>query len=385
MYGTWTTTVSKARQAWSLPLHFDWRYAVAGKRDLRLDFLRGFAVFAMIVDHLGGSSWLYPLTGGNHFFVSAAEGFVFISGLLVGSIYGDSARREGLKAATIKALKRAWTLYTLTVPLTLLFMWIVYTANLPFASWYALGDPVQTAINVLLLRRTFSFVDIPLLYTLLLLTAPIALALLARRHTGILLTFSFGLWGAYQLAPDQFKAVPWPIENEWIFNFAAWQLMFVVAMVIGYHHKCVTQWLNALPRYPALAMLALALLGLIVLYQHSAQLPADLLTRLFDKSSLAPGRLLASAIVFPFAYLMLTLFWRPLDAAFSWLLRPLGENSLYSYTMHVFWLSGFYLLAPLLSVNASNEMTVNTTLQLLAIALTWLMIRKQFLFRWVPR
>ena len=47
-----------------------------GKRDLRVDLLRGFCVFVMIVDHVGGeTSWLYGLTGGNHFFVSAAEGW----------------------------------------------------------------------------------------------------------------------------------------------------------------------------------------------------------------------------------------------------------------------------------------------------------------------
>ena len=37
----------------------------ADRRDPRLDLLRGFCVFAMIVDHVGGSSWLYALTGGN--------------------------------------------------------------------------------------------------------------------------------------------------------------------------------------------------------------------------------------------------------------------------------------------------------------------------------
>ena len=31
-----------------------WRYAEVGRRDLRLDFLRGFCAFAMVVDHLGG-------------------------------------------------------------------------------------------------------------------------------------------------------------------------------------------------------------------------------------------------------------------------------------------------------------------------------------------
>ena len=45
-------------------------------RDPRLDLLRGFCVVAMIVDHVGGASWLYALTGGNTGPVTAAEGFV---------------------------------------------------------------------------------------------------------------------------------------------------------------------------------------------------------------------------------------------------------------------------------------------------------------------
>src|SRR5215472_16183094 len=65
-------------------------YATAdfgNKRDLRVDFLRGFCIFAMVVDHFGGDSWLYAITGGNRFYVSAAEGFIFISGFIMGQAY----------------------------------------------------------------------------------------------------------------------------------------------------------------------------------------------------------------------------------------------------------------------------------------------------------
>jgi len=59
----------------------------AGKRDVRIDLLRGAAIVAMVVDHVGGrESWLYLLTGGNRFYVSAAEGFVFLAGLISGII-----------------------------------------------------------------------------------------------------------------------------------------------------------------------------------------------------------------------------------------------------------------------------------------------------------
>src|SRR5689334_18083294 len=53
-----------------------------GSRDLRIDLLRGAAVAAMVIDHVGGDrSWLYALTGGDKFYVSAAEAFVFLAGI----------------------------------------------------------------------------------------------------------------------------------------------------------------------------------------------------------------------------------------------------------------------------------------------------------------
>lgn len=81
------------------PIAHGWRYAEDGAWDSRFDLLRGFAVFAMVVDHIGGASWADGLTGGNRFFVSAAEGFVFISGMVVGIVYGGVARAHGVRAA----------------------------------------------------------------------------------------------------------------------------------------------------------------------------------------------------------------------------------------------------------------------------------------------
>src|SRR5215218_6023927 len=79
----------------------------SGTRDLRVDLLRGFCVFAMVVDHFGGDSWLYAVTGGNRFYVSAAEGFIFISGFVMGQAYRSKRDRSGLTAAMSDALRRA--------------------------------------------------------------------------------------------------------------------------------------------------------------------------------------------------------------------------------------------------------------------------------------
>ncbi len=57
------------------------------KRILTLDILRGGFLVAIIVDHLNqGPSLWYLLTGGGAMWVSPAEGFFAISGILVGYI-----------------------------------------------------------------------------------------------------------------------------------------------------------------------------------------------------------------------------------------------------------------------------------------------------------
>src|SRR5438045_7516164 len=90
-----------------------WAYVAEEGRDLRIDLLRGLAVLAMVIDHVAGPSKLYLLTGGNHFYTSAAEGFIFLSGLTVGLVYRRVAEREGLSTAMRRLLVRSWTLYVL--------------------------------------------------------------------------------------------------------------------------------------------------------------------------------------------------------------------------------------------------------------------------------
>ena len=80
-------------------------------RDQRIDLLRGFAVFAMVVDHIAGPSVLYGLTGGNRFYTSAAEGFIFISGLVMGLVYQRLVERDGLGPSLRRAIERAPRVY----------------------------------------------------------------------------------------------------------------------------------------------------------------------------------------------------------------------------------------------------------------------------------
>ena len=106
--------------------------------------------------------------------------------------------------------------------------------------------------------------------------------------------------------------------------------------------------------------------------------------KLFNKSTVAPGRILATVITFQFAYLLCTFFWKPIWAMVGWFFLPLGQNSLYTYTMHVVIVGLFYVALPYLP--GIQEMgTLNTALQLGVLFLLWWLIRRQFAFDIVPR
>lgn len=371
----------------------DWAYVSLDKRDLRLDLLRGFAVIVMVVDHFGGSSWLYLVTGGNHFFVSGAEAFIFISGLVVGMVYGGIALKQGIRSAQVKALQRAFTLYKLTVILTLLFAAVSVAFGLSWASGLDVGNPLVFALNVVTLRQTMYLTDIPVLYTFLMFAAAGGLWLLHKGHTGLLLAGSSALWLLFQLVPVDAQ-VPWHIEGNTTFNFAAWQLLFFAAMAIGYHRDALARKLSAMPRWPYLAFSAVLFVWLLRLYGTQGSFLSHIIPGLdtqafmnefFLKSALAPGRLIASFIVFQFAFLAATLFWKPIWSALGWLLMPLGQNALYAYTMHVVIMGAFYVALPYLPINIMTQGNLNTTIQLLVVLAIWGMVQRGFLFRIVPR
>jgi hypothetical protein len=370
-----------------------WRYSSTEKRDLRLDLMRGFAVTVMVVDHFGGSSWLYLVTGGNNFFTSGAEAFVLISGIVVGMVYGAIALRDGLRTAIVKALSRAFTLYKLTIVLTLGFAIISELLGLPWAKGYTIGNPFEFAFNVVILHQTYYLADIPLLYTILMALAPIGLWLLYQHHTKILLTASFLSWLGFQIVNAN-QIIIWPTIGSTTFHPASWQLIFFWAMAAGYHRDALFKKLQGIPRWPYFVIATALFFALVHLYSTDLKTLERLYpgldieaiaTTLFNKSTVAPGRIVATVIVFQFIYILLSRFWVPLYAVFGWILSPLGQNSLYSYTMHVVIIGGFYMLLPYLPGNLTERGTINTMLQLGVLVVLWWLIRRQFAFDIVPR
>ena len=372
-------------------------------RDARLDLLRGFCVFAMVVDHIGGVSWLYVLTGGNVGPISAAEGFVFLSGLVLGLVYRRKIERAGLRAAVASVLWRAGTLYLLTVVLTLIFGALTALTSLSLwvdrALWPAEGAWAELAVATLLLRFTWNGTDILALYALLLAGTPVVLALLARGLAAWVLIGSLGLWLGHQLAPSQ-VVLPWTIQNAQSFPVAAWQVLFVGAVVVGYHRREIEAWALREAARPSRARLRLrAILGtaagaaLLLGWAWStdralAFVPDAFLALsldLFDKPSLGIGRLLLFAATAVLAVAATTLAWRPLHAAVGWLLIPLGQTSLYGYTVHLFLILAAYNVPPYVGRSQPGLELYNTLGQLVMVLVLWGLVKRQILFGLIPR
>ncbi|MBN9021412.1 MAG: OpgC domain-containing protein, partial [Rhizobiales bacterium] len=86
-----------------------------------LDGLRGYFLVFMLITHLFGGK--YALVRVNHAelgFVQDAQGFVFLSGLLVGALYGRRMDRGGFAGPARQIWKRSFELYLWTLGLMVL-------------------------------------------------------------------------------------------------------------------------------------------------------------------------------------------------------------------------------------------------------------------------
>lgn len=317
---------------------------MAGKRDLRIDLLRGAAIVAMVVDHVGGDeSWLYSLTGGNRFYVSAAEAFLFLSGVVTGIVYGGVVARRGLGPAIMKMLRRAAVLYAWTVGLTVLLPVIAARLDLGWEDPFQATSPLAYTVSVLTLHRTYHLVDILLVYVLLFTLGGLALALVAERRTAVMLGLSWGAWAAWQIWP-QYASLPWAIEGMDVFNVAPWQALFFTGLAIGAHRDTIAATLARLRLSAYSTLGAAGVAAGIWLYRH--ELEAFLATAprldaqsladyLFSKADLRIGRLMMFGFLAVFAFSLVTLGWGQVERWLGWLLIPLGQNSLTAYALHL--------------------------------------------------
>lgn len=217
------------------------------KRELEIDAARGLMLVWMTLTHLPTA--LTPWVNQPFGYISASEGFIFLSALFTGRIYYRLLSRDGAQKMTSKLLLRTLRLYGYHVVLLVLAFGI--------AARYALGEhgqglynllhyyfaagPARAIRDALLLVYRPPLLDIIPLYIIFLLISPLVILVASRIGWKLILGASFALWGLAQFglreASYAFLAQHFglriPLNEMGAFNLWAWQFMWILGMWCG--------------------------------------------------------------------------------------------------------------------------------------------------------
>jgi len=372
---------------------FSYNRNKGGGRDTRLDLLRGFCLFVMAIDHIGvfgPDSWLYVLTGKGEFFISAAEGFVFISGLVMGIVYCKVIAKEGLGKATAKIFSRVVKIYWLTVGLTLFFTALATYTDLKLwaeRDWITIKDPIELVIASLTLHNAYHGSSIMVMYVLFLGLAPLVFYMLSQGKVWMVVGISWLIWLGNLYYPDQFSI---PFQSN--FPFAAWQTLFVTGLVIGYYREQLANLLKpgwrlvycAVVSSVAVLFLALFIIDKTGTAQQTFLNEVDykpLLADMSDKGKLPLPRIFGVFLYFQAFYLLVTWLWLPLQKAIGWFLIPIGEAGLYVFSLHLVLIVLIYNIPGFLNL----PYVYYGLAELAAVTLLWVAVKTRFLYNIIPR
>jgi hypothetical protein len=331
------------------------------QRILTFDLLRGIFLIIIMIDHIelyyGGWD---VLTGKGRLWVSAAEGFFFMSGLLIGMIY---KRRLplGMKFIFKKMWLRALELYIVGVGLTFLFLgWAVISHHSGLKDFPQPFSWSHYSWEAVLMRFTYGWADFLVRFAILMLAAPFVFWLVAKR-----------LWWLALIG----------ISAAWVFRgqgfTLAWQVIFNLGIIIGFY------WQELLVRFRALKpkrrrYIKSGLGGLAVITFAASYASVYLLTLLFnlwgedklphwwqhvayvwgnwnydiwlyaDKWTMGPIRLVLFFIWFPVLYWLVRRYEYRINRLSRGVIELMGRNSLFVYTAHAFIVFIFkvYLIPP---------------------------------------
>lgn len=393
-----------------------WRYQPdASRRDLRIDFLRGLAVFSLIINHIEIFSAFNLLTWERIGVVSGAEGFVSLAGVVLGAVHRKKIMKSGLGASANALLDRALELYRIDVCLVvsigllslLRFLDVraamTFTdrgAGVTYSLYSAPGKDWHAIVSkTLLLQYGPHQTQILGLYTVLLFVSPAVLWALSEDRFSLVLGLSWILYLKNWAAPD----MPTGAQFEYGFPVLSWQLIFFHGMVFGYYKKEITAWFTPARRKIALSASYIIFFGFMffTLNNPYPSLPPwarlsiinpDRFTHLYSlyflKNSLGILRLANFLVALIVAYHLLTLFWTGIHKALGWFFLPFGQASLYVFILHIYVLILIYNLPTfqgLVPSYTSGNIWLNTAGHAAALMILWFLVRFQVAYRWIPR
>lgn len=323
----------------ALPVTTEGAVRTATVRDVRLDAVRGLLLVAMTLVHLPGPfrAWVYESLG----YVSEAEGFVFLSGLVAGLTYSRTSYQKGIAILWVRAIKRARLIYVYHMLSFILLLFVLREFAENDSYWITwkplLGEnPALAIFRGCTLLYQPRLLDILPMYCLLILLAPLAIQLARSGRGPYLLIASSLLWSAAQpgiflrLTSARFLGLP---MNLGAFDIFAWQFLFITGLYLGFiRYRAGEQKVSP---WKPFAPYAIVVSVVFLLLKHGyINLPAisQQISLLSDKQMLGPLRIINFFAISVLSSVLLR-FLKPSLIIHG--LAYLGRHSLQVFSYHI--------------------------------------------------
>lgn len=345
-------------------------------RLIALDYLRGYFILVIIIDHLyRWPSALAFFTGQGALWFNAADGFVIVSGLMIGYVRGYKGSKLPLRSVTEKLWKRALLLYLWLIIGTLAytgFTWLTPTAaHLPYAP-IATGDWWTLITQTLTMKFSYVWINFLYLYAVFLAIAPGAIWLLRQR-----LAWVVGLISLTGFIIGDIENIKW----------LQWQALFFLPMIAGFYLETIRTWWLGHARGRITATYTISLSTILLLtaavltkYILPSGHVVDATNAYFSKDHLHLGGIIISLLIFS-GFVLLFIKLEPfLKRRLHWILMPFGTHSLTVYIIH-----GVLILLITYLLPISQSIIINTLTGITAILGTLLLLKIPWVTRFIPR
>ena len=357
------------------------------QRRPELDALRGLFLVWMTLTHMPTriSEWVNQPFG----FLSSAEGFVFLSALLVGRINMRQAR-ENPSVVRGKLWKRTLKIYGIH----LLMLTLAFTAVAALAATknreaitnllsFYFAHPGTAIVGSALLLYCPPLLDILPMYVILLFVSPLVLAWAARRSWRLPLGVSFTLWLGAQFGLREWlhpgivrlTHLQIPLGETGAFNLLAWQAVWMAGLWLGARSA---EGRNPLHRVNGpIAAASLAVCSFFLGVRHDwlgPHLTQEALAFELDKWHIGPLRVL-NLLAFTALFYWLRRFVFPVVQTEPFL--TLGKASLEVFCAHIV----FVFLALALLYNDVSELHGRVALAALIVTFSGLFLLASWLVK----
>lgn len=285
---------------------------------------------------------------------------------MVGLVRGRDWVHYGARYATSKLWRRAGKLYVLAVALTLGFT--ALAKHLGFGSNIKGGanlndDWPSLILNAITGQYVYGWTDFLIYYAAFLFVSPLILWALHKRLWQLVLVASASVW---LLRGDHFGL--------------AWQLLFVIGIIAGYHlPRLEAKWRSLAPRLKRNAWMFLGsfmaitvALGVFFIHFHGAeQWYRDNLESYFVRQTMEPARIIVALLWFSLLYGLFSKYQAAISRLAGGFLTVLGRNSLLAYTLQGIVI---FLLDILLGAWVSDNIAVNFAIVTAVLWLIWWLV-----------